>query len=333
MQAIQYNQVGPPGVLKVVETPRPLPGPNQVIIKTKAISVNFADTQLRQGTYPNAASLPAIPGLEAAGRITSLGSDVTHLEVGQAVIYFGNSCYAEYILADADADACAVTPLPANVDLELAAALQVNYLTAFHLIHTLGQVKAGQTLLCTAVAGGVGTAVAQLARLAGINVIGTTSNPEKMEFAHRQGATHLINYTRENVVERVQAITQQQGADLILDSIQGPNFAQNVEMLAPLGRLIWFGSAAGPAEVDLMALMRRHAMKSVSVGVFSLYSLLSRPKLWQSSLGKLVTLLDQGKIKPVIYRSFDLSQAAQAHAVLENGQACGKILLKAPSGS
>ena len=104
-------------------------------------------------------------------------------------------------------------------------------------------------------------------------------------------------------------------------------------MLAPLGRLIWFGGAAGPAEVDLMALMRQHAMKSVSVGVFSLYSLLSRPKLWRSSLDKLVSYLADGKIAPVVDTCYDLAQASQAHAALESGQTRGKLLLKPPSGS
>jgi len=324
MKAIQYTHIGPPDVLKLVELPRPVPESNQVVIKTQAISVNFADTQLRKGTYPVSASLPAIPGIEASGRIAALGAAVKDLTMDQSVLYFGTSCYAEYILADADA----VTPLPEGIDPDQAAALQVNYLTAFHLMHTLGRIKAGETLLCTAAAGGVGTAVMQLARLAGVQSLGLTSSPEKIAFARRQGAAHLINYTRENTVGRVLELTRQHGVDLILDSVQGPNFAKNFDMLAPLGRLIWFGSAAGPADVDLMTLMRQHASKSVSVSVFSLYSLLSRPNLWQSTLARLIGYLASGQITPVIDSRFELSRAARAHTILESGQTRGKILLK-----
>ena len=293
MLSIQFSEPGGPEVLKAVEIDIPAPGPNEVLIKTKCISVNYADTQVRRGVYPVMPPLPAIPGLETSGYIEKAGSGIDHLQPGQPVISFGQGCYAEYIVAPVST----VTALPTGMDMAAAAALQVNYLTAFHLLHTIGNIESNRTILVSAAAGGVGTAVLQLARRIDATTIGLTSKSEKADFAGQQGADYVINYKTENVVARVKEITDGRGVDLILDSVQGKMFAHNFEMLAPFGRLVWFGGAAGPAQVDLMQLMRTHASLSPSAALFNLYTLLGQPELWAKSLDTLLNHLAAGKNK------------------------------------
>jgi NADPH2:quinone reductase len=325
MLSIQFSKTGGPEVLEAVEIDLPSPGPNEVLIKTKCISVNYADTQVRRGVYPVMPPLPAVPGLEASGYVEKAGPGMEHLQPGQPVLSFGQGCYAEYIIVPAST----VTVLPTDVDMSAAAALQVNYLTGFHLLHSIGNIESNRTILVSAIAGGVGTAVLQLAKLADATTIGLTSKSEKAEFAIKQGADHVINYKTENVVARVKEITDGRGVDLILDSVQGKMFAHNFEMLAPFGRLVWFGGAAGPAQVDLMQLMRTHAALSPSAALFNLYTLLGQPGLWAKSLGTLLDHLAAGKIKPVISRQYALTEAAKAHAFLESGDSMGKIILNA----
>jgi len=179
MKAIQIRQTGLYDALQYVDVETPSPGEGQVLVRTVAASVNFADTMIRKGTYPVMPPLPLVPGFECSGFVEAVGERVTQIRQGQSVIVFSSQCYAEFVLADARS----VFPIPEQVNLEEAAAIPVVYLTAFHLLHTVAGVHAGQTILVYGASGGVGTAIVQLAKRAGLRVIGLTSSEDKVQFA------------------------------------------------------------------------------------------------------------------------------------------------------
>lgn len=325
MKAVQIEKTGSWDVLKYTEVETPAPGPSQVRVKTAAISVNFADIMLRIGTYPIMPPFPAIPGLECSGIIDSVGENVKALKPDQPVIVFGPHCYAEYVLAEA----AEVVPVPEGIDLSHAAALTVNYLTAYHMLHSMAGIKKGQTVLVYAAAGGVGTAVIQLSKPGGFTVIGRTSTEEKVAFAQSQGADHVINYNREDVVARVKEITQGNGVDLILNSVAGNTFAEDFEALAPLGEIIWFGYAAGPPEDNLTELLLTHFTKSVGISAFVIYTIAQiHPDQLRQSYEVLFRYLEEGTVKPHIQEQIPLAEASHAHRLLESGAVTGKLILK-----
>ena len=175
MKAIQVHQTGSPDVLKYEDIDKPVPKSGQVLVKVISVSVNWADVMLRKGTYPGMPPLPAVPGIDGAGVVESVGNEVTHVTPGQNVMIFGQKCYAQYTVTRA----ASVTPIPEGIDIDEAATLPVNYLTAYHMIHTMANIQPAQTILVYAAAGGVGTAVIQLGKLAGATIVGLTSSDEK----------------------------------------------------------------------------------------------------------------------------------------------------------
>ncbi len=212
MKAAILYEIGGTDQLKYEEVPTPPCDTHEVIVKLESISVNFSDTLIRRGLYPYMPEFPAILGNEAAGIITELGDDVKGLSIGQKVLVFGYPSYCEQMAVSGSR----VIPLPDNVDLDEAAALPIIYLTAYHMLHTVRRITPGETVLMYAAAGGVGTAIIQLGKMAGIKVIGLTSTDEKAKAIAEQGIGHVINYKQENVVEKVLEYTDGKGADLIL---------------------------------------------------------------------------------------------------------------------
>jgi NADPH2:quinone reductase len=325
MKAIRIHETGSFDVLRFEEVETPSPGTGEVLIKIVTASVNFADVMLRKGTYPFMPPFPAIPGLECSGIVQSVGDGVTHLRPGQHVIFFGQQCYAEYVTAEAGA----VTAIPEDLDLDDAAALTVNYATAYHLLHTMAEVKEGQTILTYAAAGGVGTAIAQLAKLAGVKVIGLTSRDEKAEYARTQGMDCVINHKTEDVTEKIMEFTGGKGVNAVLNSIAGDTFQRDLEVLAPFGNIVWFGMAAGPPERNLSEQLAVHFGKSVGIKTFVIYSIAesSRERMART-MDRLFTYLAEKKIRPHIDRRVPLSDAAVAHELIETGSVMGKLLLK-----
>lgn len=330
MKAIQINQTGSPDVLQYVDVERPAPGKGQVLIKVTAVGVSFADLMLRQGAfYPDMPSLPLIPGSEYSGIVESVGEDVTHLQQGAkvAVLALGQigGAYAEYAVADMDA----VIPFPDDVDLDIVAATLAVYLTAYHLLHTLARAEAGQTILLYGAAGGVGTAVLQLAHLVNITVIGLASSAEKLQYIKGQGAEHAINYNTEDVALRVKEITNGRGVDFILNSVAGDTFSRDFDVLAPFGQLIWFGFAGGPPQLNLTESLGNHFMKSAGIRTFALPSVREfSADLWTQSIEKLIGYIAEEKIKPYIHEKIPLSEAVRAHELMESRSVMGKIILK-----
>jgi NADPH2:quinone reductase len=312
--------------LEYVDVKTPKPGKGEVLIKTQSISVNYADVRMRQGLSSIETPLPLIPGLEASGTIEALGEGVHKFQPGQMVVTIGHSCYAEFVCSNADS----VIRIPDTLDMDKAAAFPTNYLTAYHMMHTMANLREGQTILVYGAAGGVGTAVIQLAKISGFTVIGLTSNGKKAAYAVEQGINHIINHMDEDVPGRVAEITGGMGVDLILDGVGGETFEQNFNMLAPLGQIIWFGHAGGPLKADILGQLRQNFRKGVGVRVFHLLYSIAQPfpLLMTQSIQLMVDYLIQGKINPSIYKKISLSGAARAHKLLESREVMGKLLLK-----
>jgi NADPH:quinone reductase len=325
MKAIRIHQPGSIDRLKYEDVEPPSPDKDGVLIKVISASVNFADVMTRRGTYPTMPPLPAIPGVDCSGIVESVGKKVTGLRPGQPVAAIGRGCYADYMVASP----VAVFPISEDIDMDEAAAIPVNYLTAYHMMHTMAAVSKGQTILAYAAAGGVGTAVIQLAKLAGVKVIGLTSSDAKAEFAKSQGYDHIINYQTANVVGRVKEITEGRGVEIILNSVAGDTFKRDFKMLAPLGQIIWFGMAAGSPQGNLAEQLGAKFVKSAGLRTFMLPSIFELdPALMARSAEILFKYLADNRIKPHIHERLPLSEAARAHQLLESGRVQGKLILK-----
>jgi len=325
MKAIRIHQTGSFEQLKHEEVDPPMPEGGEVLIKVISASVNFADVMTRKGTYPMMPPLPAIPGIDCSGIVEAVGENVTRFRPGQHVAALGRGCYAEYMATNA----VAVFPISEDVDMDEAAAIPVNYLTAYHMMHTMAQVKEGETILSYAAAGGVGTAVIQLAKLANVTVIGLTSTDEKVDFARTQGIEHIISYKTEDVHQRVKDITSGKGVEIILNSVAGDSFERDFEMLAPLGQIIWYGMAAGPPTGSLAEQLGAGFVRSAGIRTFMLPSIFELdPALMARSADILFNDLADNRIKPHIYERIPLAEAARAHELLESGKVHGKLILK-----
>lgn len=324
MKAVMVTSHGGPEVLKYMTTDIPEMAANQVLIKVSATSVNFADIMARQGKYHNAKQPPFIPGLDAAGVIEAVGSEVKDLKIGQRVIAFTkNGSYAEYVVADQDL----VFVLPENVDFDTAAACPIISFTSYKLLADVARVQPGETVVIHAAAGGIGTTAIQLAKILGAGcVIGTVGNEKKIEIAKDAGADHVICYERENFVEKVKDLTNGQGAAVILDSISGDVAEKSLECLAFYGRLVNFGAASGNVgqfkTVDLHSSCR--SVLGFSIGT----TINKRPQLLRDTAEHILRYLDEGKLKMKIGKQFMLVDAPEAHHFVESRRSTGKILLK-----
>jgi NADPH2:quinone reductase len=233
--------------------PIPEPKPGEVLIRAHAIGVGIPDCLIRAGTYSHMPPLPATPGTELAGTIEKIGPGVTTRRSGQRVYTTARERpqrgghYAEYVTAPAEATFL----LPDNVDFDAAAAL-ANYQVAYHIFNDALQLPRGQTVLIYAGAGGMGNALIDLAKAAGLIVIGVVSSDDKARFARDLGADHAINRKNEKVGERVKEITRGRGVEAIIDPVAGPGFPDNIAMLAPCGTLVIYGALGGKAPLDLL---------------------------------------------------------------------------------
>jgi len=325
MKAIQINQTGEPNILNYVELEKPTPAKGQILIKISAIGVTFGDIMVQRGVYPIMPSLPATLGFECSGIVESVGEGVSDIKVGQSVAVLGTmGCYADFVVAEQ----AMVFAVPDSVDKDSVAAFPITFLTAYHLLHTMGHIQSGQTILLYGAAGGVGTAVIQLAKLIGATVIGLSSSDDKIAYAKQQGADHVINYNTEDVTARVKEITNENGVDLILNSIAGKTFEQDFNVLASMGQIIWFGFAGGYPEVNLSESLGNGFMKSVGVRTFTIYNIFENAELYRNSMNTLVQYLVDGKINPQIHEKINLSEASRAHELMESSVVKGRLLLK-----
>lgn len=319
--AIRIHETGGPEVLQWEEVAVGDPGPGEVRLRHGAVGLNFIDVYFRSGVYP--AQVPFTPGLEASGTVEALGDGVSDLSVGDRVAYAAPpaGAYAEARLMPADR----VVKVPEGVNDETAAAMMLKGMTAQYLLRRTFRIKAGDTILFHAAAGGVGLIACQWAKSLGATVIGTVGNDAKAELAAAHGCDHPIVYTRENFVDRVKSITDGEGVPVVYDSVGKDTFTQSLDCLRPMGTMVIFGLSSGPVPpVEVGTLQAKG----------SLY--LTRPTLMTytakrddlvASANELFEVVESGAVKLEINQRFPLRQAAEAHRALEARETTGSTIL------
>jgi NADPH2:quinone reductase len=333
MQAIVVQQRGGVEVLQLRERPVPQPASGEVLLKIAQSGVNFADIMQHQGTYPISLPLPYTPGMECVGTLSALGEGVTGLSVGDRVggITFRAGTYAEYVVLPA----AQVFPLPDEVDDHSALALLIQGVTAYALLDYAAGLKAGETVLVHAAAGGVGNLAVQLARLLGAGTIfGTVGSAQKARLVGALGVDYPINYRQESWEEVILAQTRQQGVDVILDSVGGSALAGHLRCLAREGRLVSYGWLSGhcPAlspEQSQGMLFKNQSLTGFAVGI----PLERHPERVKGMLGQLFGWFAEGKLRPVLGPRFALGQAKEAHAAVLRGDTSGKVVLTSGSAT
>lgn len=324
MKAVLVTEFGSPeAALKYLDVEVPSITPKQVLIRVVATSVNFADIKSRYGTYHGAAQPPFIPGLDAAGIIEAVGSEVQNLKAGQRVIAFSKmGSYAEYMAADE-----ALTfLLPDNVDFDTAAACPIVSFTSYKLLADVARLEPGESVLIHAAAGGIGTTAIQLAKILGAGrVFGTVGSEKKMATALEAGADHVICYEEADFAEKVKELTNGQGVDVILDSISGPVAEKSLECLAKYGRFVHFGNSSG--EVAHFQTKDLHSSCRSVLGFSLGTTRKERPHLLQNAADHVLTYLAEGRLKMKIGKRFPLEEVAKAHHWVESRQSTGKVLL------
>ena len=329
MKAIQISRAGGPEVLEPVELPTPSPGPGEVLVKATAIGVNYFDTMIRTGRYRWMPKLPFVLGNEMSGHVAALGAGVSTLKVGQKVFIAGyeignrGGLYAEHAAVPEKA----AWPLPAGVGADEATAL-TNYQLAWILLHHAARGVSPKTVVVYGAAGGVGTALIDVARLGGASVIGTAGSADKCDFVRSRGAAHAIDYSKENVVERVLAFTGGRGADIVFDHVAGKAFADGLKMVAPLGMIVSYAVLGGMPETDLFKEMRGNIEKSPAVRCFTMHTYDHMEEPRREAMARAVELIGSGQVKPAIAARIPLAEVRRAHEVIEQRSAMGKIVLK-----
>jgi len=329
MKAIQISRTGGPDVLDLVDLPTPKPGPGEVLVKAEAIGVNYFDTMIRTGRYRWMPKLPFVLGNEMSGHVAALGPGATSLTLGQKVFVAGyeignrGGLYAEYAAVPVKA----AWPLAAAVGADEATTL-TNYQLAIILMHHAARGVVPNAVLVYGAAGGVGTALIDVARQAGATVIGTAGSAEKCAFVRTRGATHAIDYTRENVVERVQALTGGHGVDILFDHVAGKAFTDGLKMVAPLGMIVSYAVLGGMPETDLFKEMRGNIEKSPAVRCFTMHTYDHMEEPRRDAMTRAAELLGGETIKPAIAACLPLAEARRAHEMIESRSNLGKIVLK-----
>ena len=319
MRAIQIKHTGGPEVMELVELPTPRPGTGQVLVKVEAAGVNFIDTYLREGRYP--AELPFTPGQEAAGTIAALGEGVSGFAVGDRVAWNGTrGTYAEFACAPASD----LLKIPDGMSFQQAAAVLLQGLTAHYLSHDTHPIRAGETVLIHAGAGGVGLLLTQMAKRMGARVLTTVSTQQKAELSRGAGADKVILYTVESFVEEVKRQTDEDGLPVVYDSVGKTTFEDSLKCLRPRGLLALYGASSGPVP----------PMDPIRLMAGSLY--LTRPTLkdyvrtrgeLERRAGDVFGWVARGELHVRVGASYRLEDAAQAHRDLEGRRTTGKVLL------
>ncbi|WP_232685650.1 quinone oxidoreductase family protein [Halobacterium zhouii] len=322
MKGVEVTEFGDADVLDVVEHDQPEPGPGEVLVDVAAAGVNFADVMQRRGHYHGGPEPRYVPGMEAAGTVAAVGEGVDR-EVGERVVAMvDGGGYAEYVTASA----LGLFDVPESMSFAEAAGFPVQFLTAYHCLHGWGELEPEESVLVHAAAGGVGTAAVQLASIHGAEVFGTASTQEKLDLAERLGCDHPINYTKTSFGEVTDELTDGEGLDLVLDGVGGETFRESVDALSHFGRIVAYGAASGePGTVDTATLL----FGNKSVEGFHLGRAMERdPERIYEAVPELSEMLRNGDLEVVVGQTFDLEDAADAHAALENRGTTGKVVLE-----
>jgi NADPH2:quinone reductase len=320
-KAIRYARIGGPEVLEVVDVEVGEPGPGEARVRNHAIGLNFIDVYFRNGLYP--APLPSGLGHEGAGVVEAVGEGVSHVKPGDRVAYASrpNGAYSELRVMPADI----LVRLPDEIDFETGAAMMLQGLTVQYLFRQTYKLKAGDTILFHAAAGGVGLIACQWARALGVNLIGTVGSNEKAELARQHGAAHVINYNTEDVVQRVLEITNGAKVPVVYDSVGKDTFQRSLDCLQPLGLMVSFGNSSGP--VPPFALTELVSRGSLYITRPTLQTYAAKREDLEAMAADLFQMVTSGKIKIEIHQRFPLAEAAQAHIALESRRTTGKTIL------
>jgi NADPH2:quinone reductase len=320
-KAIQYARTGGPEVMEVVDVEVGEPGPGEARVRNHAIGLNFIDVYFRNGLYP--APLPSGLGHEAAGVVEAVGSGVVHVKPGDRVAYAArpNGAYSELRVMPADI----LVKLPDAIDFETGAAMMLQGLTVQYLFRRTYPLKAGDTILFHAAAGGVGLIACQWARAMGVNLIGTVGSNEKAELARSHGAAHVINYNTEDVVQRVLEITKGAKVPVVYDSVGKDTFIRSLDCLQPLGLMVSFGNSSGA--VPPFALSELVSRGSLYITRPTLATYAAKREDLEAMAADLFDMVTSGKIKIEVHQRFPLADAAQAHIALESRRTTGKTIL------
>jgi NADPH2:quinone reductase len=327
MKAVQLQVTGGPEVLSLVELPLPVPGPGQVRVKAEAVGAGGPDVLIRNGTYKWMPPLPAIPGNELAGVVDAVGPGASRLAVGERVLVSARElpqrggCYAEYICVPE----AVPFVLPASVSFDAAVSLG-NFQLAIALLASNGNLPA-QAVLVPGAAGGVATALAQVARSRGLRVIGTASSDAKRAFAQENGVSDIVDGDPQALPERVLALTGGRGVDLAFDHVGGALFVACLRSLAPSGMAVSYNILAGPPSSDVFDELRQLLGRSLAIRTFSIHAVDADVAQRRGLMEQAIALMASGQVRAPRATRMPLAQARRAHELLDNGGSLGKLVL------
>ena len=321
MKAVEISKTGGPEVLEIKEITLDKPGADQVTIEHKAIGLNYIDTYHRSGLYP--LKLPSGIGVEGAGIIKKIGSDVKEFSVGDKISYSGAplgaySTHRNYPTKN-------LVKVPNNIDLEVAATLMTKGLTTFYLLHKTYPVKSGETILFHAAAGGVGQIFGQWAKTLGCTVIGTVGTDEKIDKAKSYGYDHIINYNKENFSEKVLEITNGKGVSVVYDGVGKTTFEGSLKCLSIRGMMVSFGNASGAlSPIDVPKLLQPKGLYFIRP---SMQQYLSKKEEIDEGAKILFEKIGSGKVKIEIFKKYKLENIVEVHKDLESRKILGPAII------
>ena len=320
-EAMLVHEFGGPEVMRLGEVKIEPPGKGEVLVKIHAAGVNFIDTYFRTGAY-KPPSMPFIPGSEAAGEVAKVGRGVKTLKEGDRVAFVGSlGCYARERVVPADR----LVALPKSISYEMAAAMMLKGLTAQYLLRQTHKVKAGDTILVHAAAGGVGLILCQWGKALGAKVIGTAGSEEKAALAKKAGAKHVILYRDEDFVERVKAITKGKLCDVVYDGVGKTTFPGSLDCLRPLGMFASFGSASGKIEGFDIALLSQKGSLFATRPTLANYT--ADPDNLRKMARDLFRVVSNGSVRIALHATAPLEDAVAVHRALEARETTGSTVL------
>jgi NADPH:quinone reductase len=323
MKAVLCTEAGPPEKLKLVDLPDPTPGKGEVVVDVAAAALNFFDTLIIMGRYQYKPEFPFSPAAEFSGTVSALGPDVSGFKVGDKVCgYSGHGAAREKIAISTDR----LVLVPSDLDLDRAAGLFVTYGTTIHALQDRAKLKPGETLAVLGAAGGTGLAAIELGKVIGARVIACASSPDKLNFCRKHGADALIDYSKEDLKEKLRELTGGKGADVVYDPVGGKFAEQALRSTAWEGRYLVIGFAAG--EIPKIPLNLALLKGCEIVGVFWGEFIRRHPDRLRAQIKNLLQWVKEGKLSAHVDRSFSFNQAVDAFTAIATRKVMGKVLLK-----
>lgn len=329
MKKTVMSRTGGAEVLELIDAATPTPEPGEVLVEAESIGVGWVDVMIRSGTYRWMPPLPTSPGSDMAGRIVAVGPGVDATFLGRPALVttrelpVRGGCYAQALAVPADA----VFLLPDDVDLDQAVCLP-NYQVAWNLVHEIDPGRPPRSIYVSGIAGGIGSAVAQVAKAAGALVIGSVSSPQKARFALEVGADHVVDYRNEDPVARVREITAGSGVNRVVDHVGGSGFTRLLQMLGDWGTLVSYNASAGLPQDNLLQAMRDLGSRCPSVRIFEMHVYDHDRDNRRRTMRQCIDALASGRIAPVVSMRLPLRDVRRAHELIEARQTLGKIVLK-----